>query len=63
MVISMSAEALQLSGQAELSTPSLRRGARWFGVPVAKRRGPQRRCRQGADQLGAAHLGRSRMPR
>ena len=28
------AESLQLSGQAEISTPSVRRGARWFGVPV-----------------------------
>ena len=28
------AEDLQLSGQAELSTPSLRRVARWFGVPI-----------------------------
>jgi hypothetical protein len=29
------AEDLQLSGQIELSTPSLRRIARWFGLPVA----------------------------
>ena len=29
------AEDLQLSGQLELSSPSLRRTARWFGVPVA----------------------------
>ena len=29
------AEDLQLSGQVELSSPSLRRAARWFGVPVA----------------------------
>ena len=28
------AEDLQLSGQVELSSPSLRRVARWFGVPV-----------------------------
>ena len=33
------AESLQLSGQAELSTPSVRRGARWFGVPVPSSEG------------------------
>jgi AsmA protein len=32
-------ESLQLSGQAELSTPSVRRGARWFGVPVPSSEG------------------------
>jgi uncharacterized protein involved in outer membrane biogenesis len=30
---------LELAGQAELSTPSLRRGARWFGAPVANAEG------------------------
>lgn len=39
------AESLQLSGYAELSTPSLRRLARWFGTPVAN-----------ADGLNAASL-------
>ena len=33
------AESLQLSGNAELSTPSVRRGARWFGVPVSSSEG------------------------
>ena len=33
------AESLQLSGQAELSTPSVRRGVRWFGVPVPSSEG------------------------
>jgi AsmA protein len=33
------AESLQLSGQAELATPSLRRAARWFGVPVPNAEG------------------------
>ena len=32
-------ESLQLSGHAELSTPSVRRGARWFGVPVSSSEG------------------------
>lgn len=33
------AESLQLSGYVELATPSLRRGARWFGVPVPNAEG------------------------
>ena len=33
------AESLQLSGQAELSTPSVRRGVRWFGVLVPSSEG------------------------
>ena len=33
------AESLQLSGQAELTTPSLRRVARWLGVPVPNAEG------------------------
>jgi len=32
-------ESLQLSAHAELSTPSVRRGARWFGVPVPSSEG------------------------
>ena len=28
------AEDLQITGQAEISTPSIRRAARWFGVPI-----------------------------
>ena len=28
------AEDLQISGQTEISTPSVRRAARWFGVPI-----------------------------
>jgi len=28
------AEDLQISGQTEISTPSIRRAARWFGVPI-----------------------------
>jgi AsmA protein len=33
------AESLQLSGYAELSTPSLRRSLRWFGAPVPNAEG------------------------
>ena len=33
------AEGLQLSGQVDLSTPSVRRGARWFGVPAPSSEG------------------------
>lgn len=33
------AEDLQLAGQAELTSPSLRRAARWFGIPVAAAEG------------------------
>ena len=29
------ADSLQLSGQAAITTPNLRRVARWFGMPVA----------------------------
>jgi AsmA protein len=32
-------ENLQLSGQTEMATPSLRRAARWFGVPVPSAEG------------------------
>ena len=52
------AEDLQLSGQVELASPSLRRAARWFGVPVPIADGLNAVCRQGSDQLGAARLRR-----
>ena len=39
------AESLQLSGQAEIATPNVRRIARWFGMPVAS-----------ADGLNAASV-------
>ena len=54
-------ESLQLSGQAELSTPSVRRGARWFGVPVPSSEVSTPRPSKGRS-TGPATPWRSRTP-